>query len=109
MKNINQYTKETQQIVDEFLSHFKKINTYGGLIKRMPEELGVTDFRELTYKHYQVLIDKYQGSKTNTYCVESLFKYLYSLDLLKENQQFGLIYGDKEKIKKHFKSLKRRK
>ena len=99
-------TEETQQVIDEFLSHFTKANTYGGLIKRIPKELGVIDFREFTYEQYQLLMNQYKGSKTNSYCIDSLFKYLYLLDWLKESQQFGLIYGDKRKIKKHFDKLK---
>lgn len=55
------------------MSHFTKANTYGGLIKRIPKELGVIDFREFTYEQYQLLMNQYKGSKTNSYCIASLF------------------------------------
>lgn len=49
---------------------------------------------------------EYQGSKSNSYCIESLFKYLYLIDVLEEKRKFAELYGDREKIRRHFNRLK---
>lgn len=102
-------TQETQQIIDDFLSHYKTPNTHGGLIKKMPDELGISDFKQLTYEHYQLLMNKYQGSSTNSKHINSLFKYLYSIDILEDKHKFVLEYGSVKNSKKHFEDLKAQK
>lgn len=99
-------TKETQAILDDFFGHYADPTSYRNLIKRIPVELGIIDFRQLTYENYLFLMNKYRSTDSYTHCIESLFKYLYLVDILEDKQKFGMLYGDKEKIRKHFEHLK---
>lgn len=99
-------TEETQSILDDFFGHYLDPITYRNLIKKIPIEMGISDFKQLTYEHRQFLMNEYQGSKSNSYCIESLFKYLYLIDVLEEKRKFAELYGDREKIRKHFNRLK---
>lgn len=99
-------TKETQSILEEFLKHYNGSDTYPNLVKKIPAELNITDFKKLTIKHWQLLMDKYKGSKMNSTVVNSLFEYLYLIDVLEDRQSFVELYGDKEKIRKRFERLK---
>lgn len=99
-------TEETQAILNDFFGHYADPTSYRNLIKRIPNETGISDFTQLSYENCQSLMNKYQGTDSYTHCIESLFKYLYMIDALKDKQEFGMLYGDKEKIRKHFNRLK---
>lgn len=44
-------TEETQSILDDFLGHYLDPITYRNLIKKIPIEMGISDFKQLTYEH----------------------------------------------------------
>jgi len=69
-------TEETQAILDDFFSHYVNPITYRNLIRKLPAKIGINDFRQLTYKHCEILKNEYKSQKSNFSCIESLFKYL---------------------------------
>lgn len=60
----------------------------------------------MTFEHRQILMDKYKESNMNSSVINSLFEYLYLIDVLKDKHKFVEIYGDREKIRKRFARLK---
>mgnify|MGYP003291970819 CR=1 FL=1 len=95
-------TEDTQSILNDFFSCYTEPITYRNLIRKLPSKIGISDFRSLTYKEFEILKGEYKSNKTNRTCIESLFKYLYLIDALNEKQKFAELFGDKEKIKKQF-------
>ena len=99
-------TEETQALLDDFFSHYEDPISYRNVIRKIPTKIGVTDFKKLTYKHCELLLNEYPTKGSNRSGIESLFKYLYLLDVLAEKQKFAERFGDKEKIRKKFESYK---
>jgi len=95
-------TEETQAILDDFFEHYIEPITYRNLIRKIFSEMKIYDIKQLTYEHCESWLDEYKNKKSNYTCIESLFKYLYLIDVLKEKQRFAELFGDKEKIRKHF-------
>ena len=56
----------------------------------------------MTYKHYELLLNEYPTKGSNRSGIESLFKYLYLLDILTEKQKFAERFGAKETVRKQF-------
>ena len=98
-------TEESQSIIDDFLGHYGS-DTYPNLIRKISVELGIKDFTQMTFEHRQILMDKYKESNMNSSVINSLFEYLYLIDVLKDKHKFVEIYGDREKIRKRFARLK---
>lgn len=94
--------EETQSILDDFFSHYVNPVSYRNVIRKIPNIIGVTDFKKLTYKHYELLLNEYPTKGSNRSGIESLFKYLYLLDILTEKQKFAERFGAKETVRKQF-------
>ena len=95
-------TEETQAILDDFFSHYEDPISYRNVIRKIPTKIGVNDFKKLTYEHCELLLNEYPKKGSNRSGIESLFKYLYLLDVLAEKQKFAERFGAKEKVRKQF-------
>lgn len=95
-------TEETQAILDDFFSHYVNPISYRNVIRKIPTLIGVTDFKKLTYKHCEFLLNEYPTKGSNRSGIESLFKYLYLMDVLAEKQKFAERFGAKETVRKQF-------
>jgi len=95
-------TEETQAILDDFFSHYVNPISYRNVIRKNPTLIGVTDFKKLTYKHCEFLLNEYPTKGSNRSGIESLFKYLYLMDVLAEKQKFAERFGAKETVRKQF-------
>ena len=98
-------TEESQSKLNDFLGHYGS-DTYPYLIRKISLEIGIKDFTKMTFEHRERLMDKYKESNMNSTVVNSLFEYLYLIDVLEDRQKFVELYGDREKIRKRFEGLK---
>ena len=83
-----------------FFSHYVNPISYRNVIRKIPTIIGVTDFKKLTYKHCELLLNEYPTKGSNRSGIESLFKYLYLLDILAEKQKLAERFGAKETVRK---------
>lgn len=98
-------TEGSQAILDNFFGQYKDAPSRTNLINRIPNEVGINDFCQLTYEHYRFLMNKYQSTDSYVKYIETFFKYLYWVGVLDE-QQFRMHFGTKDKIGKQFKRSK---
>jgi len=101
-------TERSQVILDNFLGQYKEARSRTILINKIPNEVGINDFGQLTYEHYRFLMNKYQGTDSYVKYIETFFKYLYLVDVLEDEQQFGMQFGTKDKIRKQFERSKKK-
>lgn len=106
----NNITKDSQNIVDTYLTFYTSKPNYGNAVKKISEHFQIKDLRTLNIDHYLEVKKLYQDSITKFRYVDSFFKYLYAYDfLLPENdKRFLQVYGNKEKLKKEFLRQKER-
>lgn len=98
-------TEGSQAILDNFFGQYKDAPSRTNLINRIPNEVGINDFCQLTYEHYRFLMNKYQSTDSYVKYIETFFKYLYWVGVLDE-QQFRMHFGTKDKIGKQFERSK---
>lgn len=99
-------TKRSQVILENFFGQYKEARSRTILINRIPNEVKINDFGQLTYEHYLFLINKYQSTDSYVKYIETFFKYLYWIDVLEDEQQFRMHFGTKDKIGKQFERSK---
>lgn len=92
-------TERSQVILDNFLGQYKEARSRTILISKIPNEVGINDFGQLTYEHYRFLMNKYQSTDSYVKYIETFFKYLYLVGVLEDEQQFGMQFGTKDKIR----------
>ena len=66
-------TEKSQVILDNFFGQYKEARSRTILINRIPNEIGINDFGQLTYEHYLFLINKYQSTDSYVKYIETFF------------------------------------